>query len=102
MKINANDYAALKALYDRTDGENWTKKTNWDVSSETPPDADVVGRWHGVTVVGSRVTKIELGNNNLSGTLPSFLGDLSNLQILDLDVNSLNGTLPSFLGDLSN
>jgi len=53
MKINANDYKALKALYDRTDGENWTKKTNWDVS-----------------------------NNNLSGTLPSFLGDLSNLRYL--------------------
>ena len=100
--LNADDYAALKALYERNGGKNWTNNTNWNVSSETPPDPDVVDQWHGVTVVDSRVTKIELGQNNLTGMLPSFLGSLSNLQILDLNKNSLNGTLPSFLGSLSN
>ncbi|MBC6472176.1 MAG: hypothetical protein GDA48_04620, partial [Hormoscilla sp. GM102CHS1] len=61
MTLNANDYAALQALYNSTGGKNWTNNTNWDVSSETPPDANDVDQWYGVTVVDSRVTKIELG-----------------------------------------
>ncbi|MBO1348283.1 MAG: hypothetical protein EBE86_013235 [Hormoscilla sp. GUM202] len=73
MTLNANDYAALKALYNSTSGENWKNKTGWDFSSETP-DADVVNGWHGVTVVGSQVTAIDLPSNDLRGTLPSELG----------------------------
>jgi len=46
--LNADDYAALKALYNSTSGENWRNKTGWDFSSETPPSASVVSGWHGV------------------------------------------------------
>ena len=46
--LNANDYAALKALYNRTSGDNWTNNTGWDFSSETPPSASVVDGWYGV------------------------------------------------------
>jgi len=35
MLLNAVDYAALRALSDSTDGDNWRKK--WDVSSPTNP-----------------------------------------------------------------
>ncbi|MBO1351433.1 MAG: putative Ig domain-containing protein [Hormoscilla sp. GUM202] len=97
--LNANDYAALKALYESID---WNGKASWDVSSPTSPSASVVDQWDGVTVEGSRVTKIELYNKSLSGKLPSELGDLSSLQSLYLDHNSLSGTIPSELGDLSN
>ena len=45
---------------------------------------------------------LSLQDNGLSGTLPSELGSLSNLQRLELAWNSLSGTLPSELGDLSN
>ncbi|MBO1351939.1 MAG: leucine-rich repeat domain-containing protein [Hormoscilla sp. GUM202] len=100
--LDGDDYAALNALYNSTGGDNWTNNTGWDFSSETPPSANVVSRWHGVTVVRSRVTKIELDDNNLNGTLPSELGSLSNLQTLDLEDNSLSGTIPSELGDLTN
>jgi len=100
--LNANDYAALKALYESIDKDDWNGKAGWDFSSETPPFASAVDQWHGVTVVGSRVTEIDLDSDNLDGTLPSELGDLSNLQFLDLEANRLSGTLPSELGDLSN
>jgi len=100
--LNANDYAALQALYNRTDGENWKNKTGWDFSSQTPPSADVVNGWYGVSVEGDRVTEIKLKNNSMSGTIPSELGSLSNLQILDLYNNSMSGTIASELGSLSN
>ncbi|MBO1349273.1 MAG: hypothetical protein EBE86_018630, partial [Hormoscilla sp. GUM202] len=100
--LDVNDYAALRALYTSTNGSNWKKKTGWDFSSETPPPAEVVSDWHGVTVEEGRVTKIELNRNNLSGMLPSELGDLSNLQKLRLQSNALSGTIPSELGSLGN
>ncbi len=102
IPLNASDYDALRALYNSTSGNNWRKRTGWDVSSPTPPSASVVNSWHGVTVVGDRVTKLSLFNNSLSGTLPSELGSLSNLQVLSLNFSSLSGTLPSELGSLSN
>jgi Leucine-rich repeat (LRR) protein len=33
--------------------------------------------------------------NNLTGTIPSFIGGLTNLQVLDFDFNQLQGTIPS-------
>ena len=39
--------------------------------------------------------------NNLTGTIPTELGLLSNLEYLDLYSNQLNGTLPTSLASLS-
>ena len=103
--LNANDYKALKTLYNSTNGNNWTNNTgwkDWDFSSETPPSASVVNQWHGVAVEGSRVTEIALSSNNLVGMLPSEYGSLSNLETLEVAKNFLIGTLPSWLGSLTN
>ncbi|MBO1348085.1 MAG: hypothetical protein EBE86_012130 [Hormoscilla sp. GUM202] len=100
--LNADDYAALQAFYTSTSGENWRNNFGWDISSETPPPAEVVNNWHGVTVEEGRVTKIEMNRNNLSGMLPEELGNLSNLQKLRLQSNSISGSIPSELGSLGN
>ena len=42
------------------------------------------------------------GGNSLTGAIPRELGDLSNLEELDLSGNSLTGDIPPELGDLSN
>ncbi|KAJ1421164.1 Protein kinase domain [Sesbania bispinosa] len=44
-----------------------------------------------------RVTGLSLPNSQLLGSIPSDLGSIEHLQILDLSNNSLNGSLPSSL-----
>ncbi|MBD1911721.1 MULTISPECIES: DUF4347 domain-containing protein [unclassified Leptolyngbya] len=104
VPLNAQDYAALKALYENTGGANWTNKKgwkDWDFSSNTPPDMSVVSHWRGVTVTGDRVVALSLPNNNLSGTIPPELGNLSNLTSISFGFNHLSGTIPPELGNLS-
>ena len=93
----ATDRAALEALYNATDGANWTDNTNWLSNA-------ALSQWHGVTTDGTtgRVTDLYLTDNNLSGEIPADLGDLSSLQYLYLWQNNLSGEIPADLGDLSN
>ena len=91
------DKDALIALYDATDGDNWHRKTNW--KSDKPLD-----EWYGVTTnTEGRVTELRLYRNRLSGSIPSDLGSLSNLQSLNLIYNhGLSGEIPSELSSLNN
>ena len=89
------DREVLVALYNATDGANWTDNTNW--LSEEP-----LGEWHGVTLDESgRVTQLNLSSRQLSGTIPAELGRLLNLRALLLDRNQLSGEIPKELGELS-
>ena len=100
----AGDRAALEALYDATDGANWVSNDNW--KTDEPLD-----QWHGVTTDSDgHVTRLELGDNKLSGTIPaqlgnltipSQLGNLTSLETLVLNRNRLNGMIPSQLGNLT-
>jgi hypothetical protein len=58
-----------------------------------------------VTVVGPHLQKLrilDVGLNGLSGTIPSILGQLTNLLMLGLSANrDLRGTFPSELGRLT-
>ena len=92
----AADRAALVALYNATNGPNWKKDGNW--LTDEP-----LSEWHGITTdLSGRVTKVELGDNNLRGALPTELGNLASLTHLDLRRNRLNGEIPTELGNLSN
>ena len=89
------DREALVALYNATDGENWSNNYNW--LSDAP-----LGEWHGITTNDDgRVTELDLSLNDLSGKIPAELGSLSNLEILKLG-NDLSGEIPAELGGLSN
>ena len=91
----AGDRAALVALYNATDGANWANNTNW--LSNNP-----LANWYGVTTNAGRVTTLALDRNNLTGSIPTQLGDLSSLEILRLYQNRLTGSIPPELGNLSN
>ncbi|MFP5041713.1 T9SS type A sorting domain-containing protein [Parasediminibacterium sp. JCM 36343] len=82
------DSAALVALYNATGGASWTNHTNWLTG---PIDA-----WFGVTVANSRVTAVNLSNNNLAGgPIPRGIVIDSALQVLDLSSNAITGAFPA-------
>lgn len=51
-----------------------------------------------VCSVDNRVTRIQIGHQNLEGTLPPTLSNLTELQRLELQWNNLTGPLPSLNG----
>ena len=88
--------AALIALYNATDGPNWTHNTGWNTT-------EPVSTWHGVTTNSDgSVTIVYLSTNGLSGSIPTEFFDLTNLEFLYLDFNGLSGSIPAELGDLTN
>ena len=93
-QVSRTDSLALVAIYDATDGDNWTDNTNW--KSQEP-----VEDWYGVTVENGVVTELDLEDNNLTGTLPSAIGDLTSLEVLWLSINSLSGAIPTEIGNLT-
>ena len=90
------DREALVALYNASDGHNWTRSDNW--GTDAPLD-----QWHGVLVDGrGRVVMLLLPENQLSGQIPAELGNLASLEWLWLHRNELRGTIPVELGNLTN
>ncbi|MBK7650658.1 MAG: VCBS repeat-containing protein [Flammeovirgaceae bacterium] len=90
--VLTSDSLALVDLYNSTNGASWTDKTNW---LSTP-----VNTWFGITVTANRVTAITLSGNNVTGPLPTSIGNLSALVFLQLDSNQLTGSIPSSIGNL--
>ena len=86
----------LAALYDATTGPNWTTNDKWLTDSP-------LGSWYGVSTDGAgRVVSLNLGANNLQGSVPPELADLANLVVLELFGNNLSGPVPPELGKLAN
>jgi len=86
---------ALVALYNSTDGANWTNHTDWLQTS-------TLCSWYGVNCFDLHVQALYLGSNQLSGSIPTVIGNLSNLQRLYLGGNQLSGSIPTVFGNLSN
>ena len=86
----------LVELYNATNGDHWTNNHNWT------RDVDL-DEWYGVTTdpSGRIVLELKLVGNELFGTLPPELGDLSNLRHLRLKDNQLQGEIPAELSNLA-
>ena len=99
--IPTTERDALIALYDATAGNNWKNKQSWKtngVFSDSGTECD----WFGVIcdVGQSKVIRLELTFNQLSGDLPTELGNLRNLIFISLYGNQLT-SIPAALGQLS-
>ena len=118
------DKEVLVKIYDEMGGDTWRRKLNWKSALR-------IGRWSGVTTEEHggvrRVISIRLNNNGLdnsipeevdhmtllkelwmdenddiTGSIPSEVGNLGNLESLHLHETGISGSIPSELGDLSN
>jgi Leucine-rich repeat (LRR) protein len=88
------DSLVLVDFYHATNGANWTDRTNWLTTNP-------IEQWFGITTNQGRVEKIEFVANQLTGTLPASLGNLSQLTRLYLYSNQITGTIPTSLGNLT-
>ena len=93
---SAADRDVLVRFYNATDGLRWRNRTNW--LSNQP-----MREWHGVTTGDEgRITELHLESNQLSGQIPTEVGQLASLQWLDLSDNQLSGQIPRSLIYLTN
>ena len=90
-----SDSLALVEFYEMTNGENWTDHSGWLTTA--PLD-----EWYGVSTNGARVTKINITNNNLVGSLPSSLYGMNALEEFFIFNAELNGQLSEDLYQLQN
>ena len=114
----SGDEAALEALYQSTNGSNWKNHTGWNRSGMSLSD-----NIYGVeveTINGElRVVSVKLngttgwkrpylegvdgkqGGNNLTGTLPPEIGNLTECKYFNVKNNHITGTIPSEIGDMA-
>jgi hypothetical protein len=92
-RIKTEERAALIALYEATDGPNWTHRDGWLGAPGTECS------WYGVLCSMADesgrlgVVFLHLRHNGLRGRLPNELSNLSSLEVLQLDGNQVAGPL---------
>jgi hypothetical protein len=94
------DSLALVDFYNATGGPSWTSQGEW----LTGP----VSTWAGVVVANGRVTELATESNNMSGTIPPSIGQLTELVSLKLNGTEspvtavdLNGSIPAEIWNLT-
>lgn len=120
-KCHIEDWVALKALYENTDGKNWLTQTGWEAVGDiaAPAPSCDLNALFGVSLNDSgRVNSIDLdgvddgqltffsdntnSGNNLRGSIPGEISKLSDLTLLNLAYNRLSGSIPAEIGMLYN
>ena len=95
----SRDSLALVNLFNTTGGASWTarnrngKVSPWNI-------AQPMTTWYGVALnTEGCLDTLNLENNNLTGSLPSAIGDWKNLKVLNLRINNLT-SIPNSIGRL--
>lgn len=105
-QCHLDDWEALKALYESTNGNNWLNNSGWDVmiaNAYDPPTNCNLDTLFGISLNDTgRVNAVFLLANNLQGNIPNEIGKLSELDELLLNYNSLTGVIPPEIGQLNN
>lgn len=120
VKSVSLDYESLMTLYYSTNGDGWDENFGWfaGAKGQSCNPCNWNGEpWYGIRCnLDNRVTCVDLdgsvsclgglvvsssGGNNLVGTIPKELGQLTYLKYLTLSYNQLSGLIPYELTQLS-
>jgi len=91
--ISQDERRALLALYMATDGDHWKHRVGWLGPQGTEC------KWHGVSCHTGldevpTIVALDLVGNGLSGSIPTDVAKLENLESLEVRDNHLAGQLP--------
>ena len=73
----------------------------WGCEEESLCSSDEVELWGDCYSI-ENTTELHLYNNELTGSIPPEIGNLTNLTLLSLSSNQLTGEIPSEIGNLTN
>ena len=91
MSHHTSQRQALEMLYETAHGGRWRQNARW-------LSVHHVCHWQGVECLDGEITSIDLGGNRVAGVLPPELASLTKLRVLNIDESHLSGTLPTQLG----
>lgn len=85
----------LEKFYYSLNGDQWYNHTHW--LSDRP-----LSQWEGITIDDGELQDIVLYYNNLSGNIPEELYNLTSLRSIQLGGNNIQGTLSPRIRNLKN
>lgn len=114
-QCHLDDWTALKALYEQTQGIFWANSWGGIVFGDSPHANCDLGDFYGIHlnndgrvncidfdgIDNCKADLISAGGNNLNGIIPPELGKLAALEKLYLAGNKLNGHIPEEIGNLN-
>mmetsp|Transcript_28166 Transcript_28166/g.51301 ORF Transcript_28166/g.51301 Transcript_28166/m.51301 type:complete len:598 (-) Transcript_28166:380-2173(-) len=93
---NLDQRYGAAVFYYALDGDGWVSSTSW---LSTAPVCD----WFGINCNSSGLlTEIDLGENNLTGSLPPQLELFVKMLVLKININNVGGSIPESLTAMTN
>jgi Leucine-rich repeat (LRR) protein len=91
---------ALIALYNATDGDNWTNIPEDKKWKQDGAFTDDISNWYGIILDENQaVVELNLYNKRVKGDLPQEIGALIDLKLLDLGSNDIT-SIPPEIGNM--
>ena len=92
-QVTADDFTGIQYLYTNAGGTTWTNQNGWNtLGNPFTFNTSVNNNWVGLTVISPSLTRINLANNNLTGTIPaeiSYFGELTALYLQNNELTKL-------------